>query len=147
MSDDQTKGRNQLRIGDVAVGDELPVMAKHASRAQLFLYSAASFNPHRIHYDRDYAAVEGHRDILVHGPLQGSWLTQYLTDWIGPRGRLSNVTWQNRASAYPEQVLEFHGRVTAVDTERREVHLEVWEQTAAGQVLMPGTATVVLPEQ
>lgn len=136
---------SQLTISDVAVGDDLPVMAKNASRAQLFLYSAASFNPHRIHYDREYAVVEGHDDILVHGPLQGSWLTQFLTDWIGPKGRLRNVTWQNRASAFPEQDLEFRGRITAVDAATGEVDVEVWEQTADGQVLMPGTAKVVLP--
>ena len=133
-------------MADLAVGDELPVMAKNASRAQLFLYSAASFNPHRIHYDRDYAAYEGHDDILVHGPLQGSWLTQYLTDWIGPRGRLLSVTWQNRVSALPEQDLEFHGRVTAVHPDRNVVEAEVWEQTPDGTVLMPGTAAVRLAD-
>lgn len=135
----------QLRISEVSVGDVLPVMTKNASRAQLFLYSAASFNPHRIHYDRDYAAIEGHRDVLVHGPLQGSWLTQYLTDWIGPLGRLLGVSWQNRASAFPEQDLEFHGRITAVDAATGRVELEVWEQTADGRTLMPATAVVNLP--
>lgn len=124
------------------VGDELPVMAKNASRAQLFLYSAASHNPHRIHYDRDYARVEGHEDILVHGPLQGAWLTQFLTDWCGSAGRLLGVTWQNRASAFPETDLEFHGRVTAVDPRTRVVDVEVWEQTSDGRILMPGTARV-----
>lgn len=133
-------------IEQLAVGDELPVMTKHASRAQLFLYSAASFNPHRIHYDRDYAATEGHPDILVHGPLQGSWLTQYLTDWVGARGRLRSVTWQNRVRALPEQDVEFHGRVTAVRPDSAEVDVEVWEQTADGTVLMPGTATVALAD-
>lgn len=132
-------------MADLSVGDELPVMTKNASRAQLFLYSAASFNPHRIHYDRDYAEFEGHADILVHGPLQGSWLTQYLTDWIGPEGRLLGVTWQNRVSALPEQDLEFRGRVTALHPDRNEVEVEVWEQRAEdGTVLMPGTATVRL---
>lgn len=129
-------------IADLSVGDRLPAMTKRASRAQLFLYSAASFNPHRIHYDRDYAATEGHADILVHGPLQGSWLTQYLTDWIGPRGRLRSVTWQNRVSAFPDQDLEFHGRVLAIDAATAEIEIEVWEQAADGTVLMPGTATV-----
>lgn len=131
-------------IDRLSVGDELPVMGKRASRAQLFLYSAASFNPHRIHYDREYAATEGHADILVHGPLQGSWLTQYLTDWVGPRGRLRSVTWQNRVSAFPDQDLEFHGRVMAVHTATNEVEVEVWEQAEDGTVLMPGTATVRL---
>lgn len=135
----------QLRVSDVAVADQLPPMIKNASRAQLFLYSAASFNPHRIHYDRDYAAVEGHDDILVHGPLQGSWLTQYLTDWIGPLGRLRSVTWQNRASAFPEQDLIFAGEVVAVDAETGEVQVELTESTTEGQILMRGVATVVLP--
>jgi hydroxyacyl-ACP dehydratase HTD2-like protein with hotdog domain len=132
-------------LGDLAVGDELPVMTKRADRTQLFLYSAASFNPHRIHYDRAYAELEGHADVLVHGPLQGAWLTQYLTDWIGPRGRLRRVGWQNRASALPDEDLEFHGRITAVDAVTGLVELDVWEQTTDGRVLMPGTAVVVLP--
>ena len=135
----------QLRVSDVAVADQLPPMIKNASRAQLFLYSAASFNPHRIHYDRDYAAVEGHDDILVHGPLQGSWLTQYLTDWIGPLGRLRSVTWQNRASAFPDHDLTFTGEVVAVDVETGEVQVELAESTTEGEILMRGDATVVLP--
>ena len=36
----------------------------------LFRFSALTFNAHRIHYDRPYAATEGYRDLLVHGPLQ-----------------------------------------------------------------------------
>lgn len=140
-----TEHQPQLTVSDVAVGDLLPVMGKNATRAQLFLYSAASFNPHRIHYDRAYAEFEGHPDILVHGPLQGAWLTQYLTDWCGPRGRLLGVTWQNRASAFPEVDLEFHGRITGVNHTTGEVDLEVWEQTADGRILMPGTASVRLP--
>jgi hydroxyacyl-ACP dehydratase HTD2-like protein with hotdog domain len=136
---------SQVTVSDVSVGDQLPVMGKSATEAQLFLYSAASFNPHRIHYDHAYAEFEGHADILVHGPLQGSWLTQFLTDWAGPQGRLLSVDWQNRASAFPNQDLEFHGTVTAVDTETGEVDIDVHEQTAEGQILMPATARVRLP--
>ena len=36
----------------------------------LFLFSALTGNAHRIHYDRSYAATEGHPDVVVHGPLQ-----------------------------------------------------------------------------
>lgn len=129
--------------GDVTVGDELDTVIRNASRAQLFLYSAASHNPHRIHYDRDYALTEGHPDIIVHGPLQGAWLSQYVTDWAGPRGRILTLTWQNRRSALPEHDYEFRGIVRAVDGD--VVQLEVWAQDGDGTVLMPGTATVRLP--
>lgn len=36
----------------------------------LFRFSALTFNPHKIHYSLPWARdVEGHRDIVVHGPL------------------------------------------------------------------------------
>jgi hydroxyacyl-ACP dehydratase HTD2-like protein with hotdog domain len=133
----------QRLVGDVNVGDELDSAIRNASRAQLFLYSAATHNPHRIHYDRDYALTEGHTDIIVHGPLQGAWLSQYVTDWAGPRGRMLTLTWQNRRSALPEHDYLFRGVVRAVDDD--VVHLEVWAEDGDGSVLMPGTATVRLP--
>lgn len=40
------------------------------SEVMLFRYSALTFNGHRIHYDRDYARdIEGHKGLVVHGPL------------------------------------------------------------------------------
>ena len=133
----------QRHVEDVTVGEELAPLVKNASRAQLFLFSAATNNPHRIHYDREYAAVEGHPDILVHGPLQGAWLSQFVTDWAGPKGRVLALSWQNRARAVPERDLTFRGRVTAIEDD--EVSLDVWEEDDTGSVLMPGTARVRLP--
>ena len=41
----------------------------------LFRYSAATFNAHRIHYDRPYAMdVEHYPGLVVHGPLQATFL-------------------------------------------------------------------------
>ena len=133
----------QRIIGDVEVGAALDPVIRNASRAQLFLYSAATHNPHRIHYDRDYALTEGHPDIIIHGPLQGAWLSQYVTDWAGPRGRMLTLTWQNRRSALPEHDYTFKGTVRAVDGD--VVHLDVWAEDGDGTVLMPGTASVRLP--
>jgi hydroxyacyl-ACP dehydratase HTD2-like protein with hotdog domain len=133
----------QRLLGDVAAGDDLDPAVRRASRAQLFLYSAATHNPHRIHYDREYAAVEGHPDVIVHGPLQGAWLSQYVTSWAGPRGRMVTLTWQNRRSALPERDYTFRGRVRGIAGD--VVDLEVWAEDADGTVVMPGTATVRLP--
>jgi hydroxyacyl-ACP dehydratase HTD2-like protein with hotdog domain len=36
----------------------------------LFRFSALTFNGHKIHYNREWCReVEGHRDLVVHGPL------------------------------------------------------------------------------
>lgn len=135
----------QRYLEDVSIGDDMPPMVKNASRAQLFLFSAATNNPHRIHYDRDYAAVEGPPDVLVHGPLQGAWLSQFVVDWAGPKGRLLGMGWQNRARAFPERDLTFKGKVTAIEGD--EVSLDVWEEEDSGALLMPCTARVRLPRR
>ena len=135
---------NYPTMSTVQIGDELPKMKKQASEAELFLYSAASFNPHRIHYDRAYANFEGHDDLVVHGPLQGSWLTQFVTDWAGPRARLLSIEWQNRASAFVGDELIFAGTVTAIDLANTSVELEISEKNIDGTLLMPAKANVRL---
>ena len=135
---------NYPTMSTVQIGDELPKMKKQASEAELFLYSAASFNPHRIHYDRAYANFEGHDDLVVHGPLQGSWLTQFVTDWAGPRARLLSIEWQNRASAVVGDELIFAGTVTAIDQANTSVELEISEKNIDGTLLMPAKANVRL---
>ncbi|MFD4972430.1 hypothetical protein [Streptomyces sp. NPDC058424] len=57
----------------VTVGDALPGFRITPTTAQLFCFSAVTWNPHRIHYDAPYARdVEGHDGVLVHGPLLGA---------------------------------------------------------------------------
>ncbi|KAJ6104767.1 hypothetical protein N7523_011087 [Penicillium sp. IBT 18751x] len=53
----------------------------------LFRFSALTFNPHKIHYSLPWARdVEGHRDIVVHGPLN---LISILDLWRDIRSRIS----------------------------------------------------------
>lgn len=47
----------------------------------LFRYSALTFNPHRIHYDRPYVMdVEGFPGLVVHGPFSQQCLLDLLRD-------------------------------------------------------------------
>jgi hydroxyacyl-ACP dehydratase HTD2-like protein with hotdog domain len=64
----------------------------------LFRYSALTGNSHRIHYDGDYAReVEGHAGVVVHGPLQVTWLASLAT----ARGdTLKTLTFRGRRPAY-----------------------------------------------
>jgi len=137
---------DQLRFDDVAVGARMPQQSAVVDERQLFLYSAATYNAHRIHYDRDWATrVEGHPGLLVHGPLQAALLARAVTDWIGPEGRLLRFSFQNRASAYPAEELTFAGTVTELHPESATADLELAATKGAGELLVPGTATVWLP--
>ncbi|SIS86673.1 FAS1-like dehydratase domain-containing protein [Phaeovulum vinaykumarii] len=63
-------------------GDPAPRGAFHegvnGAAVVLFRYSALTFNGHRIHYDRPHTVeVEGYPGLVVHGPLQATWLCQF----------------------------------------------------------------------
>ena len=63
-------------IKDIQVGDCLPERRHAPTNVSLFLYNAAIWNAHRIHYDAGYTTeVEKHPAIVVDGPLQGDGLT------------------------------------------------------------------------
>ncbi|KAJ5682094.1 uncharacterized protein N7477_002034 [Penicillium maclennaniae] len=67
---------------------ETPTLARWCKPpVTLFRFSALTFNPHKIHYSLPWARdVEGHRDIVVHGPLN---LISVLDLWRDIRSRTS----------------------------------------------------------
>src|SRR3954452_3534329 len=104
----------QVYFEDVDAGDAIPALTVTVDETQMFFFSAATYNGHRIHYDKEWARdKEGYDDVLVQGPLQAALLARAITDWIGGRGRLVNYSVQNRGVAFPGQPLTFGGTVTA----------------------------------
>ncbi|WP_328352117.1 MaoC/PaaZ C-terminal domain-containing protein [Mycobacterium sp. NBC_00419] len=137
----------QLFYDDVEPGDALTSLIVTVDETQMFFFSAATYNGHRIHYDKDWARdVEGYDDVLVQGPLQAALLARAVTDWIGGAGRLVEYSVQNRGVAFPGQPLTFGGTVAAKRLEqgRGLVDLDIVGRRDA-DILMPGTATVELP--
>jgi len=139
----------QIYFDDIEVGMALPPLQKTPSNTLLFLYSAITWNPQRIHYDKDYTLSEGYRDVIVHGPLRGAFLSQLLTHWIGEGGTLKKLAYANRDIAYVNEPLTCKGTVTRKWTEDGQgyVECEIWVENAQGAKLTPGQATVILPRR
>src|SRR5262245_51978660 len=139
----------QLYFEDVTVGMALPPLTKTPSNTLLFLYSAITWNPQRIHFDKDYTLSEGYRDIIVHGPLRGAFLSQLLMRWIGEAGTLKRLSYANRDIAYVNEPLTCKGIVTRtwIDNGNGYVECEIWVENAQEIRLTPGQATVILPRK
>ena len=76
----------------------------------LFRYSAATFNGHRIHYDRDYArTVEGYPDLVVHGPLLGTLLAAHAMD-MQPDKPLARYSFRARSPVFSGERFTLNGR-------------------------------------
>lgn len=120
----------EMEINDLSVGDELPVLEKKPTRPQLFRYSAMTWNPHRIHYDPEYAReIEGHPDVLVPAQMQGAAIQELLMGYFGPDGRLTELSWQNVGRATPEDTISIGAKVTEIDAANREITFDVWTET------------------
>ena len=130
-------------LNHLNVGDELPAREHMASNVSLFLYNAAVWNAHRIHYDEIYTTeVEKHPGVIVDGPLQGDWLVQVVTNWLGDDGELVEFEYSNRRMSVVGEVLVAGGKVIEIND--REVTIELFIRNAKGEVTTPGKALVRL---
>ncbi len=130
---------------DIKVGDTLPERQYLATNVSLFLYNAAVWNPHRIHYDETYTTqVEKHPGIVIDGPLQGDWLSQCALNWLGARGELISFHYSNRRAAYLGETLTTGGKVVEYDEKGATVTVELYVKNESGDVITPGGATLKL---
>ena len=133
-------------IDSIRVGDALPTLEHPTDEVGQFLYNAALWNAHRIHFDLPYATeVEGYPGLVVAGPLMGDWLAQCVDAWLdvlGSDGMLVSISYSNRQAAYVGETLTTRGTVTAVDTAAGIATVDLAVTNAAGEVITPGSARV-----
>jgi hydroxyacyl-ACP dehydratase HTD2-like protein with hotdog domain len=130
-------------INNIKIGDTLPERQHTASNVSLFVYNAAVWNPHRIHYDERYTTeVEGHPGVVIDGPLQGDWLTQVVTRWLGENDELIEFEYSNRRASMLGETLTAGGTISAIDG--NEVTLDLWIKNERDEVTTPGRAVARL---
>ena len=101
---------------------------------QLFRYSAITFNPHRIHYDRTYATeVEGYPGLVVHGPFTTQCLLDFVRD-MNPGKEMATFDMRARAPLFDIAPFTLCGRPA-------DEGCEVWAATPEGTVAMQAHVT------
>lgn len=104
----------------------------------LFRFSAATFNPHRIHYDHPYATgVEGYPDLLVHGPFTATWLLELVRD-NHPDATMTSFEMRAKAPLYANQPITLLGEPSADGKS-----CELWAVAHDGILAMQATASFV----
>ena len=132
-----------LNYESINVGDLLPSREHTANIVQLFMYNAAIWNPHRIHFDHAYATEEeGYEAIVLDGPLQGDWVGQVVTDWMGEDASLVSFGYANRRAAFLGETMSAGGVVEEKDDDKKEIKISLYLKNAEGEVTIPGHAVV-----
>lgn len=151
MSKIQLLRRGQVFSDDVELGIEIPPLAKGPITVMdmaKFASMNGDFSP--VHYDNKFAMeIRGFPAAIVHGLQVVTYLSQLLTDWIGPEGTLKKFTSQVRAPTFAGDTLTMKGKVTKKYTKDSGNYLEceVWGEKQDGTVVVNGSATVTLPSK
>ncbi|KAG7008031.1 hypothetical protein G7Y79_00007g021560 [Physcia stellaris] len=101
----------------------------------LFRFSALSYNAHRIHLDKDYCrSVEGHPNLLVHGPLTLILMLEMLAGYAVEKNEdIVRVDYRNLAPLYVEEPMTVCGK------ERALGEYDVWIEGKDGGLAVKGT--------
>lgn len=104
----------------------------------LFRFSALTFNPHKIHYSLPWARdVEGHKDIVVHGPLN---LITILDLWRDTRKQAGD------SSLVVPQRISYRATSPLYAGDEYSVVLEEGGDVSKVQIVGPGGVTAMKAE-
>lgn len=103
----------------------------HADSVVLFRYSAATFNGHRIHYDRDYCrSVEGYPGLVVHGPLIATLLLGFIESALAPGRSIGSFVFRAKRPTFDLCPFHLHAAADAGG----EGGFDVWSTNNVGEV-------------
>lgn len=131
---------------EIQVGDQLEPLSRTPTEVDLFLYSAALGTAHRIHYDRDFARdVDGLPNLVVHGPLQSAYLSEFCSAWAASvGGRLARLRYRHVTAAAVGCTLTCRGEVAGLDQIGTVTLTVRVEADPGGETTTVGTAAITL---
>ena len=109
-----------LKISDVSIGMELPVLDLAFTRADLVAYANASGDQNPIHQDEAFAKSVGLPDVIAHGMLTMGRAIQVVTNWVGdPTAVIDYSVRMTRPVVVPDtadgSVVSFTGKVVQIN--------------------------------
>jgi acyl dehydratase len=151
MGEPQIIKRPQAFFDDIEVGSEITPLTKGlCTLMSMAKFAAMNGDFYPGHYDNKWA-TESDRlpSAIVHGMQVTTYLSQLLTDWMGPNGVLKKFASEVRAQTFVGDTLTMNGLVTRKYTRDGENYLEcrVWGEKQGGTVVIQGSATVTLPSR
>lgn len=118
------------------------------TRMLLFQFSALTHNAHSIHLNQEYCReVEGHRNLLVHGPLSLTLMLSVLRSQLDQDTVIRCIDYRNLAPLYVDEPMNVC--VRKKDVGKKDDHDEsssdaqewdVWVENKDGSLSIKGTA-------
>ncbi len=132
---------------NISTDSEIPEFVVSPGHAQIFMFSAVTWNRHHIHYDKDAAVAEGLPDIVVQRSLIGNYFVRTLTNWLDRADCIKKLEWRMNSSALPGEALTFRGRVTDItgNVSSQKILCEIEASSEDNRIIARAKAEIRLP--
>jgi acyl dehydratase len=97
------------------VGVAVPALTREITLTDMIAYAGATWDWHRLHYDRAWLEARGLSDPVVDGQVFGALLAEALLDWLGPRAAVRRLHFRFRDLVFAGETVRCGGEVTAID--------------------------------
>ena len=129
----------------IKVGDEIPSLTQEITQVGMVMYSAATWDFARVHYDKEFVERRGFPAPFVDGQMLGAYLAEMIMNWIGDSGTLNKLNFQFRKMVFPCDRVICKGSVTEkhAENEQRLITCDLWVENQDGEkVLAPAGALI-----
>jgi acyl dehydratase len=124
-------------FADIVVGEEIPVLERVPTKAQLVMYAGAEDDYMPVHFDHHYAVAAGQPGVINHGWLTYAILLQAVTTWMPPEAAsIVRTHVRYMKPTFPDHPIVCHGRVIGKTEEngRRILEVEAFATDGDGEV-------------
>ena len=128
------------------IGAPIPPLERVLTQMRLVAYGAATWDWHRLHYEREYAAARNIAGPIVDGQMFGALLAEALIDWLGPRAFIRRMSFRLRAMVFAGETVRCEGEVASILAEADCEVVRVTQRVRVGEriAVEPASAEIVL---
>jgi len=131
----------------IEIGTPIPPLERVLTQVRMVAYGGATWDWHRLHYEREYAAARSIAGPIVDGQMFGALLAEALLDWLGPRAFIRRMSFRLRAMVFAGETVRCEGEVTSIASERDCEVVRVAQRVRVGEriAVEPASAEIALP--
>ena len=128
--------RPSLEPQQIGVGQSLPEHAHTFTEVDLVAYGAATWDWHRLHYDKAHAQSMQLPGVLIDGQAFGAIFAREAMRWAGPTAFIQRMGLKMKSMAFAGDHLVARGHVTAIDERAGLWVMQIDQQLMCGERLV-----------
>ena len=128
--------RPSLEPQQIRIGQPLPEQAHTFTEVDLVAYGAATWDWHRLHYDKAHAQSMQLPGVLIDGQAFGAVFAREAMRWAGPTAFIQRMGLKMKSMAFAGDRLVARGHVTAIDERAGLWVVQIDQQLMCGERLV-----------